>query len=564
VRPTLRSVLASPAVRAGAPEVLAGEVRLDVPVRWVHVGEVRELAGLLRGGELILTTGLAMSGPGREAVGYVEGLVGAGAAGLVVELGETLPSVPEPVLRAARAHQFPLVALHRRVRFVEITEEVHRRIVAEQLEEVEFARSVHETFTRLSLEAADVASIVRTAAELCDSSVVLEDLARHVVAFEARHRPAAGLLADWEARSRRVPALESTGIAGPEGWLTSPVGRTGNRWGRLVVPHARASQTRLALVLERGAQALELGRMVERDRTSLALQAQGGLLADRAAGRLPDEETARARAASLGLRTAPRYVGVVARAASPPASPPAEPAGVDPVAEHAVSRALVERLSAAVRAAGASGLVGPLPGASGPQAGLLLAVPPAGDGSAADESGVLDALADTLGGGLVLGVGPAGRGLLGAGAGLRLAAHVAEVAATMPGALGARPYYRSGDVRLHGLLALLHDDPRVQAFAESELAPLLDHEARLGGGLLELLRQFVAAGGNKTRLAASAHRSRPAVYKKLARIERILGVDLDEPGSFLAVSVALLAHDQGQAAARSGSAQAWSSPGSRP
>ena len=65
-------------------------------------------------------------------------------------------------------------------------------------------------------------------------------------------------------------------------------------------------------------------------------------------------------------------------------------------------------------------------------------------------------------------------------------------------------------MRLRGLIALLHDDPRVQAFAESELDRLLVHEARTGGGLVELLRQHLAVGGNKTELARVSHRSRPA------------------------------------------------------
>src|SRR4051812_48837276 len=228
VRPTVRSVLASPALLRGRPEVISGAERLDSRVRWVHVGEVREVAGLLQGGELILSTGLAMTGPVELAVTYLRDLVDAGAAGLVVELGPSFPGVPDAVVAEARSAGFPLVGLHRRVRFVEVTEEVHRGIVAEQLEQVEFAREVHERFTRLSLESADASAIVRTTAGLCGSSVVLEDLTRHVVAFEARGRPDASLLADWERRSRSAPLLDTTGVTGSEGWVTAPVGLPGD------------------------------------------------------------------------------------------------------------------------------------------------------------------------------------------------------------------------------------------------------------------------------------------------------------------------------------------------
>jgi purine catabolism regulator len=118
---------------------------------------------------------------------------------------------------------------------------------------------------------------------------------------------------------------------------------------------------------------------------------------------------------------------------------------------------------------------------------------------------------------------------------------VAEVAASMPRD-GARAWFRASDVRLRGLLALLHDDPRVQAFVEAELGPILAPDADTG--MLELLRQYVAAGGSKTRLAALTHRSRPALYKRLDRLERLLGVDLDEPMSLMSLGVAVLAHDQ--------------------
>ena len=119
MRRTLRSVLASQALRAGEPEVLAGGDRLDTRVRWVHVGEVRDITGLLQGGELILSTALAMRvGRPVDAVGRLRDLVAAGAAGLVVEVGGEFPQVPDEVVAAARAADFPVIALRRRVRFV--------------------------------------------------------------------------------------------------------------------------------------------------------------------------------------------------------------------------------------------------------------------------------------------------------------------------------------------------------------------------------------------------------------------------------------------------------------
>jgi purine catabolism regulator len=529
VIPTIRQVLASDAVRAGEPEVLSGADRLDRPVRWVHVSEVREVAGLLEGDELILSTGLAMSGGTAEAVAYVHELVDAGAAGLVVELGERYPSVAPEVVTVARETGFPLVVLHAQARFVLITEEVHRAIVADRFDFVRFAQDVHETFTALSLEGGGADDIVRAGAEIAGSSMVLEDLNRRVVAFHAVGRPAEGLLADWVRRSRLCPRQPGTALVGVEGWLTTPVGTHGQEWGRLVVPNPTADQQRLGMLVERAAQALQLSRMVERDELSLQFQAQGGLLTELLEGRIGDEAAALTRARAVGLVPGSRYVAAAVHLGG---------GGADTV--HQVRRRLTERVSRALTTARLSGIVGVV----GDQVGLLLAVP-----ARSREDAVLSGFAEALHGdgsgeAVSIGVGIGTATLLGAARSLRTAQHVARVAEGVPGP--ARAYHRQADIRLPGLMAQLHGDPRVQAFVEAELDPLLEHEARHGGGLLELLRQLIAVGGNKAELARVSHRSRPSLYAKIAQIEAVLGVPLDDPASRLSLGVALMAHDHGR------------------
>ena len=198
-----------------------------------------------------------MSASPAAADEFVRQLVDVGAAGLVIELSAAYPSVPEPALRRARAAGLPLVALNRPVRFVEVTEGVHRAIVAEQFEQVRFAGDVHQTFTELGLARAPMARLVDAAADLADGSVVLEDLSRRVLVAAARDEPVDRLLTDWERRSRLTPFLRTTGLGGPERWLTTPVGIQGGAWGRLVRTGSR-DDARSRLVLERAAQALEL------------------------------------------------------------------------------------------------------------------------------------------------------------------------------------------------------------------------------------------------------------------------------------------------------------------
>ena len=148
MQPTVLDVVGLPVVQAGAPEVV-GTAPLDRPVRWVHVADVPDMSNLLQGGELVLTTGQALTD---DAVGvrYLQGLAEAGAAGLFVELGRYIDAVSPQLADAADRVGLPVVALHRQIKFVELTEAVHRSIVADQYDEVNYARHVHETFTDLA------------------------------------------------------------------------------------------------------------------------------------------------------------------------------------------------------------------------------------------------------------------------------------------------------------------------------------------------------------------------------------------------------------------------------
>jgi len=85
---TLGEVLELASVRRARPEVLHGHHLLHRPVRWVHTSELAEAAFLLKGGELLLTTGQGLFG--RGAVGetaFVEALAASGVTALALELG---------------------------------------------------------------------------------------------------------------------------------------------------------------------------------------------------------------------------------------------------------------------------------------------------------------------------------------------------------------------------------------------------------------------------------------------------------------------------------------------
>jgi purine catabolism regulator len=536
--PTVREILDLPVLRAGEPEIVCGGVRpgaLDRPVRWVHVSDLADLSNLLEGGEMVLTTGQALADVAHRDE-YLPRLAAAGAVAVVIELGLHVDEVPRSVREVGAHLELPVVALHRAVRFVEVTEEVHRRIVAEQYAEVDYARRVHESFTGLSMRRASVEEIVSAAADMLDTPMVLEDLNRQVLAFVGRGVPPTELLTDWERRSRLNP------VVGRGTWVARPVGPYRQEWGRLVAPLGRSAgedaDERTVTTLERAAQALALHRMVERDRTSLELRAQSGLVDDLLRGRIRDESEATARAHALGLRAALTYVPMTARLR--------ETANVNPLLIQQRRSRTLDAVVHAIRSCGHSVLTA---SRDDGQIDVLLAPQPrtmATGGGAPDDERLLTEVATAIRRAAihvdgvaecVLGVGPGSGRLIDAAGGLAESGHVAEVALAMA---DDKPFYRAADVRLRGLIALIRADPRVQAFAETELRGLLERRAKYGDEMFDLLAGFLDVGGNKAELAKRLHVSRPTLYARLAAVERLLGVDLDDAESRTSLHVAVM------------------------
>jgi purine catabolism regulator len=386
------------------------------------------------------------------------------------------------------------------------------------------------------------APIVRQAAALSGCPVILENVAHQVLACEPAGQDTARLLASYPARSRAVAPPGRTGYDEASGWLVTVVGARGEDWGRLIMARGAAPGPRDVALVERAATTLALGRLLDHERESLERQAHrtilGAFLGHGYAG--PAEAEARARALGVPV-TGRRLLAVVIRLAHGTSAGGAA-AGLE---AHARALRVADAAAAACRGARVPALVGSL---DDTRVGALLALPPR-----ADPDAVLDRLAGQLrrriGDGDVIGAGSVVGSVLDVQRSFLEAEQVAEVAVRDGAARersgqhgGGRPYYRLPDLRLRGLLHLLRDDPRVQAFAERELGPLLRHDDASGGRLIAALTAYLEAGGNKAGAAKRAHLARPTLYERLRRIEEVLGISLDSAQSRTSLHVALLAH----------------------
>jgi PucR family transcriptional regulator, purine catabolism regulatory protein len=543
--PTVAQILALDPVRRGAPRVVAAADRLDAPVRWVHVIELAEAAHLLRGGELVLSTGIALPEDAAGLARYVADLASVGVSALAVELGSRYARrLPAALVSAAERQLLPLIVLGRETQFIEITEAVHALIIDAQLEELRASERLHQVFTQLAVSGAASGEIIRQAAALSGCPVILENLAHQVLACEPAAQDTARLLASFAARSRAVTPAGRTGYDQSSGWLVTVVGARGEDWGRLIMVRGVPPAPFDLALIERAATTLALARLLDHQRESVERQAHRTILGAFLGRGYADPDEAEARVRALGVPVAGRrLLAVVIRLA-------AGRAGLE-----AQARALqvADAAAAACRDLRIPALVGSL---DDTRVGALLALPPR-----AEPDPVLDRLAGQLrhrlGDGDVIGVGSVADSLRGVRGSFTEAEQVAEVAARRgpagnaadaePGVVAAaepgpaRSWYRLPDLRLRGLLHLLRDDPRVQAFAERELRPLLLHDDAAGTHLVAVLAAYLEAGGNKAEAAKRAHLARPTLYDRLRQIEEILGADLEPAESRLSLHVALLA-----------------------
>lgn len=528
---TLREALELPTFRRAAPEVVAGVAGTDRAIRWVHATERPDVRQLLRAGDLLLTmgTGLPEDDDAAGLASFVDELVDVGSAGVVVELGRRWEhALPDALVAACERHGLPLVVLARETRFAALAQEIGERVVDQQLAELREAQRVHETFTELSNDLASPVDILRAVQRLADAPVVVENAQHRPLDYFSGPDADDGFLDGWPARSRRVEVAGRTGWDAANGWLVTRLGTTDRAWGRLVIGSPDAPSQRLVAVAERAASALALHRLHDRDRGTLMRRTHLELLTGLAEGRGSDDAGADEVGRRCELAGFPVHrrslTGVVVRGRVG-AVPPVD---LDEVAATVVRAAHALRLPALVCEVERDLRV-------------LVSTSPGADA---------DDLVDRLAARVLAHhevVVAAGRTVPDRTGVARTVAEAGQVADAVPQARrGQDPdVHRLADLHLRGLLALLGEDERVRLFVERELGPLQQHDRADGSRteLLAALRALLLHPASKTEAAASLHLSRAAFYDRLARIESVLGADLDDPDVRVSLHVALVADE---------------------
>lgn len=506
---TVRSALQVPALRAGAPRVLAGEKGLDRAVRWVHAAEVPNIASLLKGGELLLTTGMGIGRTAREQRRLIAALADRGIAGLAIELGTVFGDMPPPLRAAADERDLPLIAVNAQVRFVEITEAIHREIVNRQFLLMRRGDELHRRFTELMLDGAGIPEVLSALAQTIANPVILHREGRGIL-YHAIHRsPDGEVIAAWNA-------------PGGVDHVALPVRMNGDEaWGELV---ALALDSPLddvdRVAMERAVGLVALALLRSRQEELLAARERGNLLARLLEAEL-DECEVRAAAAGAGFDGRQAWLLPVAVRGSC----------------HDERLALVlHETQRELRSA----RMPIIAGVRAVERDLLVVVGLAAPGrraATADRvaAAVRAAAARHVGGAVSIAVGAAVDSWRDVPGALGDAVEAAGLATPGPGWRDAtRP-------DLDRLLWSMRDRPELRAFVDRRLGPLVEHDARRSLQLLETLQAYCECGGRKAAAARALHLERQSLYHRIERIEQLLGDDLSDEETYLGLHLALRA-----------------------
>lgn len=617
--PHVRDVLALPEVQSGGPELVAGGGGQDREVRWAHVFAGSVVTGLLDGGELILTTGagwpqeegalaalaealVSVGGTGARGGSGREGGSGRpeGVAAILLELGKNFTAPPPALIRSCDAAGVPLIVLHEEVRFVQITQRVHQRILAAQTEALQARTEVHAMLTELGLNRSPVDYVVEQLAETLGAPVVLEDPFRRVVAFAGAgsqlphvlapwanaHASGAQRLAPWapaptphadpaerhapargagSSEQRADPARDAETPELPAGYERVPVEARGTRWGTLTAlpgpPHPAGRRT----VLELGAFALALGRLADSEGEQWLQLGSKRVFETLLGGRYRTDAELATQLSAAGLPLEGRTVFA------------ATLRGVEDFGAHpSLERAIIE--TALRRAVAPQGRVLLAPdnadAAEDPEGSrallALISLPGTGAGAGPGErerasgadaaDSAVPAIAVRLAHELdMLVPGPtpaAWRTHLALGAPERrlrqLVASLEQL--RVVGRLAASAEVGRVTVQqverqpLAHLIRGLAGRPELQQFADDALGPLVEHDATAGpghsGDLLRVLSAYLANPSNRSLAANRARLSRSVFYQRLTLIEDLLGVDLADGETIATLTVALLARQR--------------------
>jgi PucR family transcriptional regulator, purine catabolism regulatory protein len=492
---TIADVLAlDPFIEAEA-EVVSGTGTLGRHVRWVHSSEIYEMAPLLSGGELLLTTGLGLAGADAGARRhYIREIAERGVAAVAFEVGRTFPAIPAELVDESRKRSLPLIVLHQVVPFIRMSEVANTAIV-------------HDNARRLALMADLSADL--------DHAIIAGDGIQSLLAIGARtmHAPLAlvaenGILVsthgiDDESTARQLAAYPKTSVT---------LEIRGHPWGRLCAGAAAGFEAGdVAVLLERLALAVTLSLLGTGIPPGDSERQAAALLDDLLAGGNIASTDFTVRAGLAGFHPPANGSLVTVAVESRQAAPAL--ALIDEAAARLGAPALRARVRGEVM-----GIMSVHPLAD-PFAAVLHTLSAARQAQSGEVNYVI------VGSATQVSDTPA-----------RLARSLTDtrdtlaLTRTVPSCFRRRPpVVTIGSMAMELHLSRLSASHGLDPAIAELVCPVIAWDRQHGSSLLSTLEVHLRCGCSATRTAEALYLGRHAVYQRLQRIESLLGWKLGDP-----------------------------------
>ncbi len=549
--------------------LVAGVSGIDRPIRWAHVSELPDPTRWLRGGEILLTTGLGLGDQARAQAAFVDKLAEARLAGLGLGLGFAFEKTPAAVVAAGDAAGFPVFEVPFEVPFIAITEALFSRLINEQYVLLQRAGTVQQTLSRLLVDQAGLDALLGAYARMTGTAALLFDLHGEVMASS----PDAARLLDEHAAWEEVQALRpeegdfSASLSGRDGSRSLlPIGVGGAPRAFLVIAREGRAEPFHQVVSHHLATAIALELAKAQAVAQTERRLVGDFLDALLGGELSGDEAAR-RLRFLGLGASPAIAALVGRPDATGEVSRRPPAGTEqgggppPRAGWTEERRRSASDEGATREAGAQSGGGP-PTVSVEVEALgrlvedrlsrrlapyvcsihdqavvaLFEVAEPGEARPAAEAVAEAARARGMGARFGVGVPEA------------VARDPRRVYQEARFALDAAPAAGVDgqvacieDLGSHRLLLALQQDAALDAFSRGLLAPLRAYDRRQHGDLVASLRTFLERNGNWESAARALGVHRHTLRYRIRRVAELTGRDLDAAGDRVEFWLALQA-----------------------
>ena len=487
--------------------LVGGSAGAHNPIRWVHVSELEDPTPWLKGGELLLTTGMGIGPTPARQRAYMERLASAGLAGLGLGTGFTYRTVPKALKREADRLAFPLFEVPFEVPFIAITEAVYTRLGREQVTGLQKALEAHAVLTHAALKDG-MAGIVGGLAKAIHGWAAVLDL--HGLALAASPRGAAPrATALWEeirAPHEDSPRFSLSVVDGERRVSAQPVALGDRIAGVLVLGTKKPLGQFDGIVASHAVSLLA----IEFDKTAsveIAERAVRGDVLDALVGGALSEDEVAAALRRFGFQPG-EAVRVMALEGS---------AGLED-RSWAVEDALSRRTQAFLTSARDDTLIVLLP-------------------EAVDPAEVRSEAAAKLSAKLVAGVGGAVAPAQ-AERSLGEAMHALRVAV-----LDGADLADFGSLGTYRLLLTLQEPEALRAFVDSVLRPLDEYDARPGGELIPSLLAFLDHNARWEAAAAELFVHRHTLRYRMRKVEELTGRDLDSARDRMEFWLALRARE---------------------